>query len=390
MFDVIVIGAGPAGISSAIYAKRANLNVLVLYSGISNLERATKIDNFYGFQNGISGKELFERGILQAKNLGIEVKREEVLNISQILSEYNEDNTENDFINAEENSKGSEAKSIESSKNANDELIESFESEKANIENLKENNEKEQSIFNVKTEGGEYKSKSVIIATGNKKVEPNIKGIKEFEGKGISYCAICDAFFYKNKEVAVIGSGKFALSEAEILKNVASKVYIISNDEALNSYNNYKNNETDNNNPSIEKENKDISNNVNLNFDETSVNVEKISKKLEIINKRIKEITGENKVENIVFEDESSLKIDGIFIAMGEAGASDFARTLGILTDKNNNIVVNENMMTNISGIFACGNILGGLLQVNKAVYEGAKSGIEVSKYLNSSNNTLL
>lgn len=381
MFDVIVIGAGPAGISSAIYAKRANLNVLVLYSGISNLERATKIDNFYGFPNGISGKELFERGILQARNLGVEVKKEEVLSINQMLSEYDEDNTSSNSINSATSSENSEEKSINLSKDVNDKssLIESSESEKENIENLKENNAKEQSIFNVKTERGEYKAKSVIIATGNKKVEPNIKEIKEFEGKGISYCAICDAFFYRGKEVAVIGSGKFAKSEAEILKKVASKVYIISNkDEELSSTDENKNFEINNNSP-IEKDD----NNISSKLSETSLNSENIkSESFEIINKKMKEISGENKVEKIVFEDGSVLKIDGIFIAMGEAGASDFAKTLGILTDKNGNITVDENMMTNVNGVFACGNILGGLLQANKSAYEGAKAGLAVSKYI--------
>ncbi len=378
MFDVIVIGAGPAGISSAIYAKRANLNVLVLYSGISNLERATKIDNFYGFPDGISGKELFERGISQAKNLGIEVKKEEVLNISQILSEYDEDNTLSNFINSATSSENSEAKSINFSKDVNDKLSlkEFSKSEKREVENVE--GRKEQSIFNVKTDLGEYQAKSIIIATGNKKVEPHIKGIKEFEGKGISYCAICDAFFYRGKKVAVIGSGKFAKSEAEILKKVASKVYVISNSEKeeLNNPKADKNDEIKNNN-------NNISNKVSLNLSEISLNSENIkSENFEIINKKIEEISGESKVEKIVFEDGSVLKIDGIFIAMGEAGASDFAKTLGILTDKNGNIVVDENMMTNVNGVFACGNILGGLLQVNKAVYEGAKAGLAVSKYI--------
>ena len=152
MFDVIVIGAGPAGISAAIYAKRANLNVLVLYSGISNLEKATKIDNYYGFPNGITGKALFENGVIQAKNLGIDVKNEEVVSISLEISE------------------------------------------------LEKETDEQVNIFNVKTTNSDYTSKTIIIATGNKKIAPNIKGIKEFEGKGISYCAICDAFFYRNKE----------------------------------------------------------------------------------------------------------------------------------------------------------------------------------------------
>lgn len=159
MYDVIIIGAGPAGVSAGLYAKRANKNVLILYYGTSNLEKATDIDNYYGFEKGISGKELYNNGIKQAENLKIDVRKEEVLNIEKI---------NNDFI--------------------------------------------------IKTTENEYNSKTVIIATGNKKLRPNIKGISEFEGKGISYCAICDGFFYRNKNVAVIGNGKFALNEASDLK----------------------------------------------------------------------------------------------------------------------------------------------------------------------------
>ena len=313
MFDVIVIGAGPAGISAAIYAKRANLNVLVLYSGISNLEKATKIDNYYGFPNGITGKALFENGIIQAKNLGIDVRNEEVVSISLEISE------------------------------------------------LEKETDEQVNIFNVKTTNSDYTSKTIIIATGNKKIAPNIKGIKEFEGKGISYCAICDAFFYRNKEIAVIGSGNFALSEVDILRRVAKKIYVLINGDAI-STKNYQNTE----------------------YSKKAIDIEtfKKSEKIEIIDKKIKEITGNNKVEKVVFEDGSSIPVNGVFIALGEAGANDFAKTLGIITEKNGNIIVDENMMTNVKGIFACGNITGGLLQVNKSAYEGAKAGLSVSKFL--------
>ena len=169
MYDVIIIGAGPAGITAGIYAKRSGLNVLILYYGESDLEKTTRIENYYGFADGINGKNLYENGIKQAENLGIELKKEEVLSI-----------------------------------------------------------EKEE-VFFIRTSIGEYLSKTAIIATGDKKVRPDIKGIKEFEGKGISYCAICDGFFYKNKNVAVIGNGKYALSEANDLKNIVNKVTILTN-----------------------------------------------------------------------------------------------------------------------------------------------------------------
>lgn len=281
MYDVVIIGAGPAGISAGIYAKRANLDVLVLYHGISNLEKATNIENYYGFERGISGIDLYNTGIKQAINLGIDIEEEEVLNI--------------------------------------------------------EKNNKE---FEITTTKNKYVAKSAIIATGNKKLRPNIKGIEEFEGKGISYCAICDGFFYRKKNVVVIGNGKFAISEAEDLKNIVNKITILTD----------------------------------------GLEISKDSE-FEVNTLKIKEIKGDMKVRQIEFADGSTLDVDGIFIALGEAGGSDFAKKLGVII-KNDNIVVDGNMKTNVDGLYSCGNSTGGLLQVAKAVYEGAVAGIAVSNYV--------
>ena len=281
MYDVMIIGAGPAGISASLYAKRANMNVLVLYSGESNLEKATEIENYYGFENGISGKELYDSGIKQAENLGVDVKEEEVTHIEQI-----------------------------------------------------------ESNFEITTSKEKYLGKSVIIATGNKKLKPNIKGIEEFDGMGISYCAICDGFFYRNKNVVVIGNGKYAISEAEDLKNVAGKVTIL----------------TDGLEMQAESE-------------------------FEVNSKKIKQILGDSKVRQIEFEDGETIDIDGIFVALGEAGGSDFAKKMGVLTN-GDSISVDKNMKTNIDGLFSCGNVVGGLLQVCKAVYEGAEAGLSAVQYV--------
>ncbi len=283
MYDVIILGAGPAGISAGLYAKRAGANVLILYHGISNLEKASKIDNYYGFENGIDGEMLYKAGIKQAKNLSINVCEEEVIDISK---------PEQNFI--------------------------------------------------VETANNQYLTKTVIIATGNKKLRPNIDGVLEFEGKGISYCAICDGFFYRNKDIAIIGNSTFAINEAKILKNVANKVTILTNGEPISS-----------------------------------------SSEFEVINKKIKSIHGETKVNSVEFVDGSSININGIFIALGEAGSVDFAKKLGIMLS-GDNITVDEKMKTNIDGIYACGNATGGLLQVSKAVYEGSIAGLSAVEYINN------
>ena len=282
LYDVIIIGAGPAGISAALYAKRANKSVLVLYHGESQLEKAHLIDNYYGFDGGISGSDLYNDGIKQAKTLGAEVKNEEVLHIA---------------MNADMN-------------------------------------------YEVKTAEDEYVGRTLILATGNKKLKPNIKGVEEFDAKGISYCAICDGFFYRNKTVAVLGNGDYALSEAADLENIAKKVYILTNG-----------------NPAPQTD------------------------KYEIITTPVSEIKGDVKVREIAFDDGSSLELDGIFVALGVAGGADFAKKLGIALD-GDSIKVKEDMSTNIPGVFSCGNVTGGLLQVCKAVYEGAEAGLSAVKYL--------
>ena len=279
-YDIIIIGAGPAGISASLYAVRANKKVLVLYDDKSSLEKTDKIENYYGFENGISGKDLYKAGIKQAENIGVDVKKEEVIKIEMI--------SENDYN------------------------------------------------FLVNTLHNRYKSKVVILATGNKKNKPKITGIEKFEGKGISYCAICDGFFYRNKNVAVIGSGNYAISETNDLINIAKDITILTDGEKV---------------PDFRADN------------------------VKVETRGIKEIKGNDKVEEIELTDGTDLKVDGVFIAQGVASSTDFAKKLGALV-KNDKIIVNDKMETSIKNLYACGDCVGGLLQVSKAVYEGTIAGL--------------
>ena len=170
MFDSIVIGSGPAGITASIYMARAGLKVLVISKKESTLDKAEKIENYYGFEKPISGKELKENGIKQAKRLGIELLEKEAISIK-----YSENDTYEVIV--------------------------------AN-----------QGIDEI------YIAKTVVLATGVNRNTATIKGIKEFEGRGISYCAICDAAFYRNKNVAVLGSGNYAIGEIEELLPIVSNV----------------------------------------------------------------------------------------------------------------------------------------------------------------------
>lgn len=294
MENIVIIGAGPAGISAALYAARGNMNPLVINNGIGALEKAEKIENYYGLEQPLSGKELYERGISQAEALGVRILDAEVLGISGF------------------------------------------------------------DTFTVKTTAGDFDTVSVILATGGKRSAPKIPGLKEFEGRGVSYCAVCDAFFYRGKEVAVVGNGEFALHEAEELRNVTQDVTIY----------------TDGKEPEFSREHP------------IAVNTMKIQA-----------IEGDDKVFGLLMQSDTAAQdaeapensfypADGVFVALGTAGSTEIARQMGAeITDKGN-IKTDEEMATTIPGLFAAGDCTGRLLQVSKAVYEGSMAAISAGKYV--------
>lgn len=168
-YDVVIIGKGPAGISAALYTVRANLKTLVIGSDSSSLKKADKIENYYGFENPISGRELLQAGVRQAQRLGVSVIDDEVTAI-----EYD-------------------------------------------------------GWFTVKTVLQNFSAKAVLIATGQPPRRPNIPGISKFEGVGVSYCTTCDGFFYRNKKVGVLGSGNYAVQEATELEPFTKDITIFTN-----------------------------------------------------------------------------------------------------------------------------------------------------------------
>ena len=291
MYDTIIIGSGPAGVSASLYIRRAGFKVLIISKNEGALTKTDKIDNNYGFEKTISGKELLENGIKQAERLGVEIVNQEVISIK-----YNEENFEVIVANQSPNEK--------------------------------------------------YTAKTIVIATGANRNKPSIKGTKEFEGKGISYCAVCDAFFYRNKDVAVLGNGDYALGEIEELLPVVKSVTMLTDGKDY-------------------VENRAISEKVNVNT------------------KPIEEFRGTDKIEEIEFKDKSTQKVNGVFIALGVANSLDFAQKLGARVE-NGNIVVNDNMETTVKNVYACGDCTGGILQISKAVYDGTKAGLAIINTLRS------
>lgn len=282
MQNTVIVGSGPAGVSAALYAVRAGLPVTVISKGTGMLSKAEKIENYYGLEDPVSGEELARRGIAGAKRLGVSFVQAEVVGI-----QWDGD-------------------------------------------------------FTVSTDKGEFRAAAVLLATGSARVAPKIEGVAEFEGKGVSYCAICDAFFYRGKPVAVLGAGEYALHEAAQLAPVAGAVTLLTNGAPA---------------PVI------------------------LPQGVTADTRRVVQIFGGQTVEGTRFDDGGTLSVNGVFIAYGTAGSAQLARTLGAGAE-GGRILVTGSMATNIPGLYAAGDCVGGLLQVSKAVGEGAVAGTEMVKFI--------
>lgn len=285
MEQLIIVGAGPAGISAALYAVRLGITPLVIHNGIGALEKAAVIENYYGLPSPISGKELYETGLSQLKALNVPVVKEELLSIAY-----------------------------------------------------------DNGLYQIQTSFHSYKSKTIILATGAKRNPITLKEAKKYEGNGISYCAVCDGFFYRNKNVAVLGNGEYALHEAKVLEPLAKTVTIFTNG-------------------------------LPESFDSSALCG------IQVNHKKLISVGGEGSLEWVSFEDGSKLNIDGLFVALGSAGSTDIAKKLGLIL-KDNHIMIETDTSTMLPGFFAAGDCTGGMLQVAKAVYEGAQAGTKAVKFI--------
>lgn len=282
MSNVVIVGSGPAGVSAALYTARAGIATTVLSRGSGALARAEGIQNYYGFAEAIPGAELERQGIEGAKAVGVKFVETEAVGLTF--------------------------------------------TDKLTVETL----------------AGDYSADAVILATGVSRAAPPLPGLKNLEGHGVSYCATCDAFFYRGRDVAVLGSGEYALHEVTALLPVAKSVTLLTGGAPLTAQ-----------------------------FPlEVAVRTEKIEA-----------ILGEDAVTGVQLAGGEVLPVAGVFVALGVAGSTALARKMGAEVD-GNRIVVGPDMMTSIPGLYAAGDCTGGLLQVAKAVYEGAMAGSEAAKAL--------
>ena len=299
MYDVIIIGGGPAGLSAGIYALRGQLKTVLLEKMIPGGQVLTtyEVENYPGFTEKILGSVLMQNMEEQAKGFGLDIRLEEVINVDL-----------------------------------------------------------EGEVKKITTREQAYESKTVIIASGAAPQPLNVKGEKEFTGKGVSYCATCDGFFFKNKEVAIVGGGNTALEEALYLARVASKVTVIHRRDQLRA-------------AKILQERAFENEKINFMWDSV-----------------IDSLAGETKlnnikVKNVKTNEITQLNIDGLFISIGLLPNSDiFTNKLEI---EGGFIKTDEDMKTSVAGVFAAGDIrVKPVKQIVTAASDGAISAVSAEKYI--------
>ena len=298
-WDLIVIGAGPAGLTAGIYAGRSGLKTLVLDEKMAGGEAAVApwIENYPGFES-ISGSELVGRIAAHCRKSGAQLN--ELERVASV-----------DF--------SGERKFV-------------------------------------KTEKGEYSARAVIIASGTRHRLLNVPGEKEFSGKGVSYCALCDGAFFKNKRVIVVGGGNSAAMTARYLSSIVADVKLVHRRNALRA-------------------------------DAASVETLKEQKVQFLLNSELKEIRGDTLVRSIILQDKSTgelteLQADGVFVQVGEVPNVQFLKETGITMDEGGYVMVDTRQRTNIPGVFAAGDVINGTVkQVGTAVGQAIVAATEAFLY---------
>ena len=294
MYDVIVIGAGPAGLSAAIYLKRANIDVLVIEKGAfgGKVNYTAVIDNYLGAEKAF-GPDLAFKFYNHAIENDVEIVSDDIINVT-----------------------------------------------------------KKDQLFVIQSNDEEYLAKTIIVASGTTDKKLDLANANKFEHHGISYCAVCDGPLYKNKDVAVLGGGNSALEEALYLTNVTSKVYLI-----------HRRNEFRGDKKVIEQ----IENNP------------KIILKLSLT---IEELIGDKSLEQIKLNNGEVINVSALFPYIGQIPNTQFLSFTN-LCNENGYIIVNNNMDTNVPGLFAAGDVTNQKLkQVVTATSDGAIAATSVIEYL--------
>jgi thioredoxin reductase (NADPH) len=288
--DVLIVGSGPAGLQAAINASRRKLNVIVLGKLRQSSLYCTKIENLSVIDGVMDGSDILERSKKKAEALGVAILEEDAIEI--------------------------EKKDMFIARTENDSTI---------------------------------KTKAVVIATGIHRNRLGVKGEMDFIGKGVAYCADCDAPFFKDKKVVVVGCGSAAAKAALLVKEYTDKIHLIC-------------------------ERIDFGEPLRKQIDEAGIKI--------LGGLTLTEISGDSFVSGIILKNGMKVDADGVLVELGARGAFELTMSLRVEMDEKNHILVNRKQMTNVPGLFAAGDICGSPYQVAKALGEGCVAGIKASEYV--------
>ncbi len=301
IWDLIIIGAGPAGLSASVYASRYGIKHVVIGMVPGGLiSESHKVDNYLGIES-LTGTELSQKMVEHAKRYSPEIITGEVAAIAKIAEKH---------------------------------------------------------IFEIKiSEKTDLWVKTIVLATGTKRRHLNIPGEKKLEGRGVSYCATCDGFFYKNKKVAVVGGGNSAVGAAIHLAQVAKETFLIYRKAEL---------------PAEEYWKKLLAENQKIKI---------------IYNTNVLEVIGQEKVEKIKIDQEingqKEMPLDGLFIEAGSDPSWDFAQKLGLKTDSGGYIKISADGATSVEGIWAAGDITTGSDKFRQAIIAAAEGAVAAHSAFN-------
>jgi thioredoxin reductase (NADPH) len=284
IYDIVIIGGGPAGLSAAIYAARYKLKTLLLSKNMGGIASRAHVVCNYPSYSEIKGFELMQKMIKHVEDLNVEIIYDDV----------------------------------------------------KKIENKK--------LFYIETENKVYESKKLILALGTERVRLNVPGEGRLYGRGVSYCATCDAPLFKDKSAVVIGGGDSALTTALLLSDYAKEVTIIYRKDKF------------------------------FRAEPSWIDIVNKNKKIKkMCNDEIVEVTGKDRVENVKLKSGKTKKTDGVFIEIGSVPEVKILNGLKIKTNDKNYVIVDKSQKTNVHGIFAAGDLTDNeLKQIVTAVGEGA------------------
>jgi thioredoxin reductase (NADPH) len=288
--DVAIIGAGPAGLQAAIHAARRKVRTIVIGRLDQGALVKAQIENYFGVPM-IDGQAMLRIGLEQAKRSGAAIYEEDVLRAEKVEGNF--------VLHTDQDNK--------------------------------------------------FVARTIILALGISRMRLNADGEKEFLGRGVSYCAACDANFFKGKKVAVVGDDSMAAVSTMLLTNIASEVYWVTKEPKVAPH-------------LLEKV---------------------VATKAKVLKATWpKKIQGDQTVKMIELDNGQVLEVDGVFIELGAKGSAELAIELGILPDPNGLINVNAKMETEVLGVYAAGDVTGRPWQLARAVGQGCIAGTNAANFV--------